>query len=55
MVGDRHSRHLQFLHAVHELLDIREAIEHGVFRVDVEVGKGHVSCLVGESDSSVVG
>jgi hypothetical protein len=40
--------HTQFLHTLDELLNVREAIEHGVFRVDVEMGKGHVRFGVGE-------
>jgi hypothetical protein len=41
VIGDRHGRHVQFLHAFDQLLDIREAVEHGIFGVDVEVGEGH--------------
>ena len=54
VVGDRHGRHVQLLDTLDELLNIREAIEHGVFRVDVKMGKGHMGCVVGEIDSSVV-
>ena len=47
VVGDRHGGHIQFLHALDQLLDIREAVEQGVFRVNVEVGETHRSLLVG--------
>ena len=41
VVGDRHSRHVQFLDAFHQLLDIREAIKQRIFGVDVQVSEGH--------------
>ena len=54
VVGDCHGRHVQFLHTLDQLLNVREAIEHGVFRVNVEMGKRHIGCVVGELDSPVV-
>ncbi len=54
VVGDRHGGHIQLLHTLDQLLNVREAIEHGVFRVNVEMGKRHIGCVVGELDSPVV-
>ncbi len=55
MVSDRHSWHVQLLHTLDQLLNVREAIKHGVFRVDVEVGKGHIGFGFGECVSLGVG
>ena len=33
--------HVHLFDAFDQLLDIREAVEQGVFRVDVKVGEGH--------------
>ncbi len=46
VVGNGHGWHVQFLGALDQLLDIREAIEQRVFGVDVEVGEGHVCYVV---------
>ena len=41
MVGDRHGRHVELLHALDQFFDIGEAVEQGIFRVDVKMSKGH--------------
>jgi hypothetical protein len=37
VVGHRHGRHPQFLHAIAEFFDITGAVEQGVVRVQVQV------------------
>jgi hypothetical protein len=41
MIGQRDRAHAHFFDAPHELLDVAEAIEEGVFGVDVKVDKTH--------------
>ncbi len=43
VVGDGQGRHVHLLGALDQLLDVREAIQQGVFGVDVQVGEGHGS------------
>ncbi|MGZ6347101.1 MAG: hypothetical protein ACXWNC_05990 [Anaerolineales bacterium] len=40
MVGDSQGGHAHFLGTLDQLLDIAEAVEQGVFGVNVEVGEG---------------
>jgi hypothetical protein len=54
VVRDGHGRHFQFLHTLDQLLNVREAIEHGIFGVNVKMCERHVSFVVGELDSMVV-
>ena len=54
VVRDGHRGHVHLLDALDQLLDIREAVEQGVFGVNVKVGEGHVSFVVGELSSLVV-
>jgi hypothetical protein len=43
MVSNGYRRHVHILYALHQLLDIREAVQQRVLRVDMQVGKGHGS------------
>ncbi len=41
VVGDGEGGHVHLFGTLDQLLDITEAVEEGVFGVDVEVGEGH--------------
>ena len=41
VVGDGQRGHVHLFDAFDQLLDVREAVEQGVFGVDVEVDEGH--------------
>jgi hypothetical protein len=42
MVGDGHCRHAELLDAFHQLFDVAEAVKQGIFRMQMQVNKGHV-------------
>ena len=47
MVGDGQGGHVHLLGALDQLLDVREAVQQGVFGVDVQVGEGHEGMVFG--------
>ena len=41
VIGDRHRAHIHLFDALDQLLDIREAVQQGVFGMNVKVCEGH--------------
>ena len=46
VIGQRHSGHLHLFGALDQLLDIAEAIQERIFRVNVEMDEGHSKFII---------